>query len=143
MRNSWTQSTVCMGVLSWWSNLLCSCQRSDNFFCTASHTCRKTVRQNSWFTVRPTNIFKKLPMHTFLKSSNCIYSSTKCDRTEWTTATGSSLLFKPNDNVTITMLKSGWSVCVCVCVCACELTEQLFSLVSMLSIHNLRTQMLC
>jgi len=55
-------------------------------------------------------------MHTFLKPSNCIYSTTKCDRTEWTTATGSSLLLTPNDHVTITMLKSGLCVCVCVCV---------------------------
>ena len=75
---------------------------------------------------------QKFPMHTFLKLSKCIYSTTKCDRTEWKTATGSSLLFKPNDHVTNTMLKRG----------VCELTEQLFSLDSMFSIHNLRTQML-
>lgn len=54
----------------------------------------------------------------FLKNCQCtlpwnqVALFTQCDRSEWKTATRSSLLFKPNDHVTITMLKSG--VCMCV-----------------------------
>jgi len=68
------------------------------------HTVPIFTANQSWYSVN--DIFKKLPMHTFFRSNNCLYSTTKHLTTDRTTKTDyrpsinpSPIIMLPSHNI--------------------------------------------